>query len=268
MVGLLHEGFIVQIVDGDPDAEWLQVIGPAGETGYVQAEAVDWQQMPASEEAPSQFVTSPSVSQIDGEQGTGTGQIATVISGTKLRGGPSTSFNPITKLAEGDQLEIVGSNLDGSWYQANLADGTSGWILAYKVEVPEPTETPAPTATLSLTPTVASTATLTPTMGITGTMPVTGAVPAMVTCRADARADSDAADRTGCRVVGGGSAPDRGVVRYRTHRRGYRRSASGTGVGGAPLLCTAQRIVGGSQHISMRHHSGGVTCCAMTLRRF
>lgn len=180
VIGLLHEGFIVQIVEGDPAAEWLQVVAPTGEIGYVQAESVDWQQIPVPQ-SPSQFVTSPSVSQIDGAQGTGMGRIATVISGTKLRGGPSTSFGPVTKLEEGDQLAIIGSNLDGSWYQANLADGSSGWVLAYKVVLLEPTATPAPLVTAPLTPTVAATETFSATVPLTTALPVTSGLPALVT---------------------------------------------------------------------------------------
>ena len=203
VIGLLHEGFVVQILEGGPDAEWLQVTAPTGEVGYVLADAVDWQRIPVPEESPSQFVTSPSVSQIAGAQGTGMGRIGTVVSGTKLRGGPSTGFGPITKLVEGDQLEIVGSNLDGSWYQAVLADGTSGWVLAYKVEVEEPTPTPALTATMPLTPTVAATETLSATVPLSAALPITSELPALVT------AEPSATPLTGLAAVLAEGAPHR-----------------------------------------------------------
>ena len=50
-----------------------------------------------------------------------------------LRRGPDIGY-PVTGQARpGDTFELLARNLDGTWYQVQMADGTSGWMAAYLV---------------------------------------------------------------------------------------------------------------------------------------
>ena len=165
VIGLLHEGFVVQILQGDPDAEWLQVVAPTGEVGYVPAEFVDWEPVVVS------VTPVPAISQVEVESRPNSLAMGTIVTGTKLRKGPSSGFGSLFKVEPGDTFEILGTSLDGSWYQMRLPDGEEGWVVAYKVQRFEATVEPTPLVTDVVTATVPLESTLTP--------EVTTAVPTM-----------------------------------------------------------------------------------------
>jgi len=163
VIGLLHSGFVVQIVGSSPDGEWFRVIAPTGETGYAEADFIEQRPGLTPASPPPIVVTSAPVPQIGVGGVTGEFRTGTVITGTKLRKGPSSDFGPAARVEAGDTFELITTNLDGSWYQVRLPDGQVGWIMAYKTRLLEPTsiaspDTP-PTATAAATPTESATAT-------------------------------------------------------------------------------------------------------------
>jgi len=97
-----------------------------------------------------------------------------VITSTKVRKGPSSGFGPLFRVEPGDTFEILGTNLDGSWYQVRLPDGGEGWIVAYKVQRVETTVEPTLPVTDVVTMTVPLESMLTPdvTMAVTTTAAV------------------------------------------------------------------------------------------------
>ena len=168
VVGLLHEGFVIQILQGDPDADWLQIVAPTGEVGYVPVEFVDWEPVVVS------VTAGPAVSQIEVEARPSTLSMGAIVSSTKVRKGPSSGFGPLLKVEPGDMFEILGSNLDGSWYQVRLPDGGEGWVVAYRMRRVEATVEPTLPVTTSVTGTVPVESMLTP--EATMTVPTTAAV--------------------------------------------------------------------------------------------
>jgi uncharacterized protein YgiM (DUF1202 family) len=52
-----------------------------------------------------------------------------------VRSGPSTETQPVSSLAPGEEVAVLGRNGDGTWIQVQLADGRDGWISASLVEI-------------------------------------------------------------------------------------------------------------------------------------
>lgn len=63
-----------------------------------------------------------------------------------VREGPGTNFDDIEALDAGTQVEILGQNPEGSWFNVRLEDGREGWANATLVRV-EPTPTLFPSLT-------------------------------------------------------------------------------------------------------------------------
>ncbi|MFN8444963.1 MAG: SH3 domain-containing protein [Caldilineaceae bacterium] len=78
-----------------------------------------------------------------------------------VRSGPGTDYPVINALQTGATAEVTGKNLDESWWQVTLADGTTGWVYAPLVQAQGPVaaiavvDAPPPPATA--TPTQAPT---------------------------------------------------------------------------------------------------------------
>jgi len=70
-----------------------------------------------------------------------------------LRSGPGTSYSILAKANRNERFGVTGQNSAGSWYEIQLADGTSAWVYATIVIVEGDTQTvesvaePAPAAT-------------------------------------------------------------------------------------------------------------------------
>ncbi|MBK8031382.1 MAG: SH3 domain-containing protein [Chloroflexi bacterium] len=70
------------------------------------------------------------------------------VNSINLRTGPDVTFSAITALRPGTRLEVLGTNLEGDWFNVRLEDGTEGWVSAVLVRIQE-TPTPFPTLTPS-----------------------------------------------------------------------------------------------------------------------
>ena len=72
-----------------------------------------------------------------------------------VRAGPSTDFDVLGQLGEGDTAVVLGQNEEQTWVHIRLADGREAWIFGGLVEInapPEPTPTPTDTPLPSPTP--------------------------------------------------------------------------------------------------------------------
>ncbi|MCP4165429.1 MAG: SH3 domain-containing protein [Chloroflexi bacterium] len=65
---------------------------------------------------------------------------AAAISPTNLRKGPGTNYNKVGLLQKGEELEIIGKNGSGSWWQLQNDKGQPVWIIASQVQVEGPAE--------------------------------------------------------------------------------------------------------------------------------
>lgn len=107
--------------------------------------------------------------------------IAIALAETDIRRGPDEIYAVIGGLAVGNQLEIVGKDRAGEWWQVNMPTGVQGWIPADPtlieaqnttniiVAIPPPSPTMTPTDTPTSAPTQTPTATDTPSPTSTST---------------------------------------------------------------------------------------------------
>lgn len=111
-----------------------------------------------------------------------------------VRQGPGSQYPPLTTLAAGDTVDILGISEDGAWFQVRLQDGSLGWLPSNSpvittagniFDLPQaepptvtptftftPSNTPSPTATATATKVVtpSATPTLTATPSLTRTL--------------------------------------------------------------------------------------------------
>lgn len=52
-----------------------------------------------------------------------------------LRTGPDTTFERVTRLPLGEVLNVIGRNVEATWYQVRRSDTTLGWVSAQYVSV-------------------------------------------------------------------------------------------------------------------------------------
>jgi hypothetical protein len=64
--------------------------------------------------------------------------IGKVVTGSRLRAGPSKQDKVIGGLSAGDKLVILGANTDWSWLKVQTKKGEIGWIFAELVKLPVP----------------------------------------------------------------------------------------------------------------------------------
>lgn len=83
-----------------------------------------------------------------------------------LRSGPGTVYSIIGILKQGDVVTVLGQNANGSWYNIQLADETTGWVSSLAGElIGVETAVSIPTV-LTIPPTPRGTSTATPTMSV------------------------------------------------------------------------------------------------------
>ncbi len=65
-----------------------------------------------------------------------------------VREGPGTDFSAIRALVPGTGVEVLSQNLEGTWFNIKMEDGTEGWVSSRLIFL-EPTATSFPTITPS-----------------------------------------------------------------------------------------------------------------------
>ena len=51
-----------------------------------------------------------------------------------VRSGPGAEYQVITQIAKGTLVVIIGTNLDRTWWEARLPDGTVGWVFGEYID--------------------------------------------------------------------------------------------------------------------------------------
>ena len=64
--------------------------------------------------------------------------IGKVVTGARLRNGPSTEDKVLGGLVSGDKVVILGANSDWSWLKVQSPKGDVGWVYASLVQPPVP----------------------------------------------------------------------------------------------------------------------------------
>lgn len=132
---------------------------------FIQSRFSDLESCPHSTSAPGDDITSSSqavsATPTPEPQPTSTPQppeLTVLVSALNVRDGPGTNFSPIGQVTNGDILEIIGRNSDGSWLQICCVGAQSGWVInnsdyvrlpsnaASSQVSPVSTPTPAPTS--------------------------------------------------------------------------------------------------------------------------
>jgi hypothetical protein len=137
-----------------------------------------------------------------------------------LRTGPDVTYPAITALRPGTRLELLGTNLEGDWFNVRLEDGTEGWVAANLVRIQEtptpfPTLTPSPNLTALAQGTPLPTAllgggTITPTPPrsvMTATLPGTTTAELPTVTTGIQLPNIEAINMTATALAGGGSLP-------------------------------------------------------------
>lgn len=86
-----------------------------------------------------------------------------------VRSGPGTNFEAVVTLHEGDIVAVLATNGDGSWYNVQLADGSTGWLAA---SVSEPISEEA-LALVSVAATIPAPPSIEPTTAVSAPEPTT-----------------------------------------------------------------------------------------------
>lgn len=80
-----------------------------------------------------------------------------------IRSGPGVDYEMFQSLAPGEAVQVIGQNVDGTWYNIRMDDGEEGWIASSLLFIAD-TPTPIPTATNLPDLTALYLGTLTPTI--------------------------------------------------------------------------------------------------------
>lgn len=93
-----------------------------------------------------------------------------------IRSGPGVDYEMFQSLAPGEVVQVIGQNVDGTWYNIRMVDGEEGWIASSLLFIDD-TPTPIPTATNLPDLTAIYLGTLTPTIqgAVPTSTPVGGA---------------------------------------------------------------------------------------------
>lgn len=128
VVGVVPNGAVLPAVGRSADDEWVQVTLPDSQRAWIFRSAVNVSSNIDSapvvgEETPA-AATTPAAT-----DGAATATINTLL-GSNARPQPSNDAEPLETLALGTALTATARSADNLWLQVQLADGTTGWILA------------------------------------------------------------------------------------------------------------------------------------------
>ncbi|NOZ29457.1 MAG: SH3 domain-containing protein [Chloroflexi bacterium] len=165
-VAQVRGGQVLEMVGRSDPPTWVLVIYPPDSDGraWIPVDQLriynDIMLLPVMGEAAAVLITptpseTPGVSTPEAEQPVTTppptGLIARITADVlNVRAGPGTNYAIVSKLRDGDQVQITGRNEDGTWLQIIYDEATEarGWIFAEYAEVNgDPMEAPVATTT-------------------------------------------------------------------------------------------------------------------------
>ena len=120
---VLSQGNVVSLLARNQAATWAQVLAPNGAQGWVYAPLL-FTTDPIANLPPATGISPDPVS---------SGPIATVsnaVYALNVRSGPGVTFEPITAIVRGQQVNLIGRNAAVTWIKVQLADGRQGWSSA------------------------------------------------------------------------------------------------------------------------------------------
>jgi N-acetylmuramoyl-L-alanine amidase len=128
IIGQLWQGEQIPLVGRNATSAWLQVRLPSGSKGWVAAQyihsSVPIYNLPVVDGGSP--VPPPNYSGI------------VTVPSLNVRSGPGL-YNPvITRLNQGNSINILGRDYSGNWFKVSLYDGTTGWVMARYVQIDIP----------------------------------------------------------------------------------------------------------------------------------
>ncbi len=131
VVAYLDARMPLSIIGRTPASDWLEVLTPAGQRGWVMAEFVevyiDLLAVPQTAAAALDATPTPSHS--------GEARVAAGGDNLRLRQSPGTAGAIIASLPPMLGLDLVGRTADNAWLEVVTAAGRHGWVMARFVEV-------------------------------------------------------------------------------------------------------------------------------------
>lgn len=118
VLGQLHAGEVVTLIEKTTDGQWYHVAAPEA-TGWVSASllrvdrAVADQVKPAGSEQPA---------------ATPTGLTAKVFNGGNVREQPNLRANVLDQINAGETVQLLAKTRDGIWYKITNTRGKTGWV--------------------------------------------------------------------------------------------------------------------------------------------
>jgi uncharacterized protein YraI len=128
IIGRLWQGEQVSLVGRNANSAWLQISLPSGSKGWVAVQYI------------RSTVPIYSLPVVDGGSPVPPPNYSGIVTAPSLnvRSGPGL-YNPvITRLNQGQQINILGRDYSGNWFKVSLYDGTTGWVMARYVQIDIP----------------------------------------------------------------------------------------------------------------------------------
>jgi uncharacterized protein YraI len=154
VIATLAEGDEVDVLGRDDIGDWVKVGLDSGEEGWVAAEFVDVGgnlkavpvvtpepiATPTTEPTPTAMpspTAPPEATASPSPVPTGTVPVSsrTTGGGLRMRSGPGTTYEVLTFLAEGQEVDVLGRDETGEWLKISLDSGEEGWVAAEFVDV-------------------------------------------------------------------------------------------------------------------------------------
>ena len=147
LVGITAKGDRLPVLE--TSGQWVKVRLADGKTGWVAGWLVEVRQTAqAAQPAVAPAATAPAATaQVSRE--------AVVQKAANLRSGPGTSFAQVGSVSPGARLPVLETS--GQWVKVRLADGKTGWVAGWLVEVRQTAQTAQPAVAPAATAPAATT---------------------------------------------------------------------------------------------------------------
>ena len=132
---ILPDGAVLPVTGRTADGAWVQVTLPDNQRVWVFAEVVNLS---------SDIASAPLIGE-SAEQPAASGGAATLtvtsLLGANVRARPDNTSDALETVARNATFPALGRSADSTWIQIQLADGSSGWLLATAAQVSVAVET-------------------------------------------------------------------------------------------------------------------------------
>jgi len=119
VLGQLHAGEVVNLLEKTADGRWYRVEAPEA-TGWVSATLLRLARAVVDQV--------PVVGQLPPTPAPNTGLTATVFNGGNLRDQPSLNSKVLDQINAGEQVQLLAKTSNGAWYQITNIRNKTGWV--------------------------------------------------------------------------------------------------------------------------------------------